>query len=64
VLDLVAFVREPNVTVGAAAGNLLLDISLLPYARQTPTSVAFLNSTNGSACALIPVQLGSGVWTQ
>jgi hypothetical protein len=62
--DSAAFLRETNVTVRAAAGNLVPDISLLPYARQTPTSVAFLNPTNGSACALMPAQLGSGVWTQ
>ena len=30
------FLREPNVTVGAADGNLVLDILLLLYARQTP----------------------------
>ena len=62
--DSVAFLREPNVMVGATAGNLVLDISLLPYVRQTPTSVAFLNPTNGSAHALMPAQLSSGVWTQ
>jgi hypothetical protein len=62
--DSVAFLREPNVTVGAAAGNLVLDISLLPYARQTLTLVTFLNPTNGSACALMPAQLESGVLTR
>ena len=44
-----------------ASENLVLDISPL---RQTPTSVALLNPVSGSSCALMPAQLGAGVWTQ
>lgn len=62
--DSVAFLREPNVTVGAVKGNLVVDISLLPYARQTPTWVALLNPVSGLSCGLMPGKLGAGVWTQ
>jgi len=62
--DSVAFLREPNVTVTASGGNVVLDVSMAPYLKQTPASVAFLNPLNGSACPLMPSQLGSGQWTQ
>merc|ERR1711991_1124025 len=56
--------KEPNVTVGASAGNLVMDINMDPYLNQIPATVAFLNPSNGSACALMAGQLGSGAWTQ
>merc|ERR1711991_866264 len=63
--DSVAFLKEPNVTVGANAGNLELDIEMDPYARQSPATVAFLNPSDTSiSCALMAAELGSGVWTQ
>ena len=62
--DAVAFLKEPNVTVGASAGNLVMDINMDPYLNQIPATVAFLNPTNGSACALMAAQLGAGAWTQ
>ena len=62
--DSIAFLREPNVTVTAASGNLLLDVRMEPYLRQTPATVAFLNPSNGTACALMAAQLGTGAWLQ
>ena len=62
--DSVAFLREPNVTVGASGGNLVLEVQMAPYAKQMPATVALLNPVNGSACPLMPDGLGLGVWTQ
>merc|ERR1711991_109357 len=62
--DAVAFLKEPNVTVGASAGNLVMDINMDPYLNQIPATVAFLNPTNGSACALMAAQLGAGAWSR
>merc|ERR1712094_71996 len=36
--DSVAFLREPNVTVGASGGNLVLEVQMAPYAKQMPAA--------------------------
>jgi uncharacterized integral membrane protein len=62
--DSVAFLNEPIVDVTASAGNLRLDIELSPFLKQTPTTMALLNPTNGSRCSLMPEELGLGRWAQ
>lgn len=62
--DSVAFLIEPNVTVAADSGNLVLSVDMLPYLKQSPASVSLLNPNNGTACALMPQQLGTGKWAQ
>jgi hypothetical protein len=58
------FLNEPNVTISALQGNLVMDVLLTPYLRQKPTTVAFLNPTNGTYCRLLPQALGQGVRSQ
>jgi len=62
--DAVVFLVEPNVTVSAAAGNLVLAIELDPYLKQTPTTVAFLHPGSGARCDMLPLALGTGRWSQ
>jgi hypothetical protein len=50
------------VTVTAAGGNLVFDVSLAPFLKQTPTSMSFLNPVNGTSCHLMPEALGLAEW--
>jgi hypothetical protein len=62
--DAFTFLNEPNVTVTAVGGNLVFDVSMAPFLKQTPTSMSFLNPVDGSACHLMPDALGRAEWTQ
>jgi hypothetical protein len=62
--DSVTFLNEPNVTLTASAGNLVMNVAFAPYLYQIPTTMAFLNPSNGSACPLMPQALGLAQWAQ
>jgi hypothetical protein len=48
----------------AIGGNLVFNVTLDPYLKQVPTTIAFNNPDTGSPCAMMPAQLGLGRWSQ
>jgi hypothetical protein len=62
--DSIAFLNEPNVTVTASGGSLVVDVRLAPFLKQTPATVALLNPANGTACRLLPEALDLSAWSQ
>jgi hypothetical protein len=62
--DSIAFLNEPNVTVAASGGSLVVDVRLAPFLKQTPATVALLNPANETACRLLPEALDLSAWSQ
>lgn len=62
--DATTFLSEPTVEVTASGGQLVVSVSIAPFLKQTPTTMAFLHPVNGTRCSLLPLYLGSQLWTQ
>merc|ERR1739848_528307 len=62
--DAVASLREPTLDSFAEDGNLVVRVSVNPYLKQRPTTIAMLHPITGERCGILPERIGFCELTQ
>jgi len=60
----VDFLNEPSTLIKASAGQFIFEVEFVPYLKQTPAIISFVNPVTNYTCNIMPLYLGTCSITQ